>query len=255
MWLGRCWSRYGAPLSATGEHARRRLAIPTSIISTLPSCQHCFPEQLMLGLVPRGRHLIDDASASSKPFRRIQDKGNRLEGASRGTAEIALPTGHAAVDRNHFRPGEFMEGRVGRFFQSFGPHPAAAIMVVYSCSRSRLPPAISARVLRRRPAEQAHGGGSIAARSGLHAVLAWSLDTGVIVMVCSPSSSRRCRSSTWSARLTSKGPTRARSRSRASPGRCTSPRRRAPWKDRGALWGLRGVTNVLSDDRRPTGRV
>ena len=61
-----------------------------------------------------------------------------MDAASRGTAEIALAVMATTLSLVIiFLPVAFMEGRVGRFFHSFGITTAVAIMVSLVRSRSR----------------------------------------------------------------------------------------------------------------------
>jgi HAE1 family hydrophobic/amphiphilic exporter-1 len=166
------------------------LAIPTSIISTFSFMRYMgftLNNLTMLGLVLAVGIVIDDAVVVLENiFRRIQDEGESpMEAASRGTAEIALAVMATTLSLVIiFLPVAFMEGRVGRFFHSFGLTTAAAIMVSLVISFT-LTPALSGRVLRRRPAEQAHGG-RIYRRleRGYGRLLAWSLrHRWVIVLI------------------------------------------------------------------------
>ncbi|HWP65635.1 MAG TPA: efflux RND transporter permease subunit [Candidatus Limnocylindria bacterium] len=139
------------------------LAIPTSIVATF-TFMHAFGFTLnnltMLGLVLAVGIVIDDAVVVLENiFRRIQDEGESpMEAASRGTAEIALAVTATTLSLVIiFLPVAFMEGRVGRFFHSFGITTAVAILVSLFISFT-LTPALSARMLRRKDAGRAHGG-------------------------------------------------------------------------------------------------
>jgi HAE1 family hydrophobic/amphiphilic exporter-1 len=92
-------------------------------------------------------------------FRHIQDENAPpMKAASDGTAEIALAVLATTLSLVIiFLPVAFMAGRVGRFFHSFGITTAVAIMVSLLVSFT-LTPALSARMLRRRPDSSAHGG-------------------------------------------------------------------------------------------------
>src|SRR5262249_4022844 len=139
------------------------LAIPTSIIATFTFMRYMgftLNNLTMLGLVLAVGIVIDDAVVVLENiFRRIQDEGESpMEAASRGTAEIALAVLATTMSLVIiFLPVAFMEGRGGRFFHSFGLTTAIAIVVSLLISFT-LTPALSARVLRRRPPEEAHGG-------------------------------------------------------------------------------------------------
>jgi HAE1 family hydrophobic/amphiphilic exporter-1 len=138
------------------------LAIPTSIISTFTLMQafgFTLNNITMLALVLAVGIVIDDAVVVLENiFRRIQDEGESpMVAASRGTAEIALAVTATTLSLVIiFLPVAFMEGRVGRFFHSFGITTAVAIMVSLFVSFT-LTPALSARMLRRRPGGE-HGG-------------------------------------------------------------------------------------------------
>jgi HAE1 family hydrophobic/amphiphilic exporter-1 len=167
------------------------LAIPTSIVATFTFMRwfgFTLNNLTMLGLVLAVGIVIDDAVVVLENiFRRIQDEGESpMEAASRGTAEIALAVTATTLSLVIiFLPVAFMEGRVGRFFHSFGITTAAAIMVSLFISFT-LTPALSARMLRRKSTTRVHGGRIyrlIEARYGQ--LLAWSLRHRARVVVLS----------------------------------------------------------------------
>jgi HAE1 family hydrophobic/amphiphilic exporter-1 len=157
------------------------LAIPTSIISTFTFMRYMgftLNNLTMLGLVLAVGIVIDDAVVVLENiFRRIQDEDETpMVAASKGTSEIALAVMATTLSLVIiFLPVAFMEGRVGRFFHSFGLTTAVAIMVSLVISFT-LTPALSARALRRRPSEKAHGGRVYRRlEAGYGRLLAWSL--------------------------------------------------------------------------------
>jgi HAE1 family hydrophobic/amphiphilic exporter-1 len=156
------------------------LAIPTSIIAAF-TLMRAFGFTLnnltMLALVLAVGIVIDDAVVVLENiFRRIQDEGeDPVTAASRGTAEIALAVTATTLSLVIiFLPVAFMEGRVGRFFHSFGVTTAVAIMMSLFVSFT-LTPALSARMLRP-SAGGGHGGRlyRLLERS-YDAILRWSL--------------------------------------------------------------------------------
>jgi HAE1 family hydrophobic/amphiphilic exporter-1 len=167
------------------------LAIPTSIIATFTFMRwfdFTLNNLTMLGLVLAVGIVIDDAVVVlENVFRRIQDDGETpMEAASRGTAEIALAVTATTLSLVIiFLPVAFMEGRVGRFFHSFGITTAVAILVSLFISFT-LTPALSARMLRRKDSERAHGGRIyrlVETRYG--ELLAWSLRHRWLVVLLS----------------------------------------------------------------------
>jgi HAE1 family hydrophobic/amphiphilic exporter-1 len=132
--------------------------------------------------------VIDDAVVVlENVFRRIQDEGETpMEAASRGTAEIALAVMATTLSLVIiFLPVAFMEGRVGRFFHSFGITTAAAILVSLFISFT-LTPALTARMLRRKDERRAHGGRIYRmAERRYGALLAWSLRHRWVIVLLS----------------------------------------------------------------------
>jgi HAE1 family hydrophobic/amphiphilic exporter-1 len=166
------------------------LAIPTSIIATFTFMRFfgfTLNNLTMLGLVLAVGIVIDDAVVVlENVFRRIQEHGEEpMVAASRGTAEIALAVVATTLSLVIiFLPVAFMAGRVGRFFHSFGITTAVAIMVSLFVSFT-LTPALSARVLRRRPGGDEGGRLYRVLERGYRAVLRWSLAHRWAVVVTS----------------------------------------------------------------------
>src|SRR5262245_12450808 len=139
------------------------IAIPTSIVSTFTFMRYMgftLNNLTMLGLVLAVGIVIDDAVVVLENiFRHVEEEGEPpMSAASTATAEIALAVMATTLSLVIiFLPVAFMAGRVGRFFHSFGLTVAVAIMISLLISFT-LTPALSARVLRRLPPEQAHGG-------------------------------------------------------------------------------------------------
>lgn len=166
------------------------LAIPTSIVSTFTFMRYAgftMNNMTMLGLVLAIGIVIDDAVVVLENiFRHIQDEDRTpFEAAMEGTAEIALAVIATTISLVIiFLPVAFMSGRMGRFFHSFGLTTAAAILISLVVSFT-LTPALSARVLRKRPAEKVHGGRLYRLiERGYGGLLAWSLrHRWVIVLI------------------------------------------------------------------------
>jgi len=167
------------------------LAIPTSIVATFTFMDYfdfTLNNLTMLGLVLAVGIVIDDAVVVLENiFRRIQDEGETpMEAASRGTAEIALAVTATTLSLVIiFLPVAFMEGRIGRFFHSFGITTAVAILVSLFISFT-LTPALSARMLRRKDAARAHGGRVYRwIERQYRVLLAWSLRHRWLIVVLS----------------------------------------------------------------------
>ncbi len=166
------------------------LAIPISIIGTF-TLMRLFGFTLnnltMLALVLAVGIVIDDAVVVlENVFRRIQEEGESpMVAASRGTAEIALAVVATTLSLVIiFLPVAFMEGRLGRFFHSFGVTTAVAILVSLFVSFT-LTPALSARMLRRRP-HAAEGGRLYRALERAYGgILGWSLGHRWAIVVVS----------------------------------------------------------------------
>lgn len=165
------------------------LAIPTSIIATFIYMRwmgFTMNNLTMLGLVLAIGIVIDDAVVVLENiFRHIQEEGESpFEAASKGTAEIALAVIATTLSLVIiFLPVAFMSGRMGRFFHSFGLTTAAAILVSMVISFT-LTPALSARMLRKRPEHQAHGGRLYRLLERWYGgMLAWSLRHRWVIVV------------------------------------------------------------------------
>jgi HAE1 family hydrophobic/amphiphilic exporter-1 len=157
------------------------IAIPTSIIGTFTYMRWAgftLNNVTMLGLVLAVGIVIDDAVVVLENiFRHVEEKGTPpMRAASEGTAEIALAVMATTLSLVIiFLPVAFMEGRVGRFFHSFGLTVAVAIMISLLISFT-LTPALSARMLRPRRKDRAQGGRLYRAVEHQYGrVLAWSL--------------------------------------------------------------------------------
>jgi len=157
------------------------VAIPTSIISTFTFMRYMgftLNNLTMLALVLAVGIVIDDAVVVLENiFRHIEEEGQPpMRAASEATAEIALAVMATTLSLVIiFLPVAFMAGRVGRFFHSFGLTVAVAIMISLVISFT-LTPTLSARFLRRIPAEKAHGGRIYRAFEAIYGrLLAWSL--------------------------------------------------------------------------------
>lgn len=165
------------------------LAIPTSIIATFIYMRwmgFTMNNLTMLGLVLAIGIVIDDAVVVLENiFRHIQEEGESpFEAASKGTAEIALAVIATTLSLVIiFLPVAFMSGRMGRFFHSFGLTTAAAILVSMVISFT-LTPALSARMLRKRPEHLVHGGRLYRLLERWYGgMLAWSLRHRWVIVV------------------------------------------------------------------------
>ncbi|HXJ34147.1 MAG TPA: efflux RND transporter permease subunit [Candidatus Eisenbacteria bacterium] len=240
------------------------LAIPTSIISTFTFMRYMgftLNNLTMLGLVLAVGIVIDDAVVVLENiFRRIQDEGETPKvAASNGTAEIALAVLATTLSLVIiFLPVAFMEGRVGRFFHSFGLTTAVAILVSLVISFT-LTPALSARVLQRRPAEKAHGGRLYRRiESGYTRLLAWSLGhrwmvvVAAVVLVFTTVPLMKVVGKTF---LPQDDQSEFEISIRTPGGFTLAETSRVFDEIEHRLWGLRGVTNVLSTIGDQTGRV
>jgi HAE1 family hydrophobic/amphiphilic exporter-1 len=240
------------------------LAIPTSIVATFTFMRwmgFTLNNLTMLGLVLAVGIVIDDAVVVLENiFRRIQDEHESpMEAASHGTAEIALAVMATTLSLVIiFLPVAFMEGRVGRFFHSFGLTTAAAILVSLVISFT-LTPALSARVLRRRPPEQAHGGRLYRRLEAAYGrLLAWSLQHRGAVVAASLAvvlTSIPLFGMVGKTFLPQDDQSEFEIGIRAPGGFTLAETSRTMGEIEHRLWGLRGVTNVLSTIGDQTGRV
>src|SRR5262245_34740407 len=240
------------------------IAIPTSIVSTFTFMHYMgftLNNLTMLGLVLAVGIVIDDAVVVLENiFRRIQDEGETpMVAASNGTAEIALAVMATTLSLVIiFLPVAFMEGRVGRFFHSFGLTTAAAIMVSLVISFT-LTPALSARMLRRRPAEQAHGGRLYRRlERGYEGLLTWSLQPRWVIVLVALGvvlTSVPLFKMVGKTFLPQDDQSEFEIGIRAPGGFTLAETSRTMGEIENRLWGLRGVVNVLSTIGDTSGRV
>src|SRR5262245_6986086 len=240
------------------------LAIPTSIIATFTFMRYMgftLNNLTMLGLVLAVGIVIDDAVVVLENiFRRIQDEGESpMVAAGHGTAEIALAVMATTLSLVIiFLPVAFMEGRVGRFFHSFGLTTAAAIMVSLVISFT-LTPALSARVLKRRPAEQAHGGRLYRRlERGYEGLLTWSLQPRWVIVLVALGvvlTSVPLFKMVGKTFLPQDDQSEFEIGIRAPGGFTLAETSRTMGEIENRLWGLRGVVNVLSTIGDTSGRV
>jgi len=129
------------------------VAIPTSIIATFVLMRFLgftLNNITMLGLVIAVGIVIDDAIVVLENiFRHIEEKGEKPRvAASTATREIGLAVMATTLSLVViFLPIAFMQGRVGRFFSSYGSTAACAIMVSLFVSFT-LTPMLSSRFLK-----------------------------------------------------------------------------------------------------------
>lgn len=167
------------------------VAIPTSIIATFTLMRwlgFTINNITMLGLVLATGIVIDDAVVVLENiFRYAEEKGlPPREAAAAATKEISLAVMATTLSLVViFLPVAFMEGRVGRFFNSYGVTVACAIMVSLLVSFT-LTPMLCARFLKVSPR---HGGSSrqrtfyAAIDRGYGALLRWSLQHRWVIVV------------------------------------------------------------------------
>jgi len=172
------------------------VAIPASIIATftlLRVMNYTLNNFTMLGLVFAVGIVIDDAIVVLENIHRtMEEKGwSGVKAAMIATREIALAVLATTLSLVViFLPLAFMQGRVGRFFSSYGVTVAFAIMVSLFISFT-LTPMLASRFLRHSPDERArekkaHGGPLFRWLSGLYmAVLGWSLRHRWVVVLAS----------------------------------------------------------------------
>jgi HAE1 family hydrophobic/amphiphilic exporter-1 len=129
------------------------VAIPASIVSTFTFMRYMdftLNNITMLALVLAVGIVIDDAVVVLENiFRHVEEKGEPpMRAASTGTKEIALAVMAMTLSLLVlFVPLAFMEGRVGRFFSSFGTTVAFAVAISLLVSFT-LPPMLSSRFLK-----------------------------------------------------------------------------------------------------------
>jgi hydrophobic/amphiphilic exporter-1 (mainly G- bacteria), HAE1 family len=171
------------------------VAIPASIIATFALMRvmnFTLNNFTMLGLVFAVGIVIDDAIVVLENVHRtMEERGlGGIEAALIGTKEIAMAVLATTLSLVViFLPLAFMQGRVGRFFSSYGVTVAFAIMVSLFISFT-LTPMLASRFLRHTDDEKlrekkAHGGW-LMRWLGEHylRVLRWSLHHRWIVMIC-----------------------------------------------------------------------
>jgi HAE1 family hydrophobic/amphiphilic exporter-1 len=162
------------------------VAIPASLIATFTLMQamgYTLNNFTMLGMVFAVGIVIDDAIVVLENIHRtMEEKGwSAIKAAGYATREIALAVMATTLSLVViFLPLAFMQGRVGRFFSSYGVTVAFAIMVSLFVSFT-LTPMLASRFLRHTKDEglrekKAHGG-PLMVWLGAHylAVLRWSL--------------------------------------------------------------------------------
>src|ERR671926_309242 len=136
------------------------LAIPTSLVATfglMAAMGFTLNQITMLALTLMVGIVIDDAIVVLENiFRFIEEKGvPSFQAAIEGTKEIGLAVTATTLSLLAvFLPVGFMGGIVGRFMSSFGLTSAAAIAVSLIVSFT-LTPMLSARLIKRRQAQEA----------------------------------------------------------------------------------------------------
>lgn len=171
------------------------VAIPASIIATFALMRvlgYTLNNFTMLGLVFAVGIVIDDAIVVLENVHRTMEEKqlSGIEAAIIGTKEISLAVLATTLSLVViFLPLAFMQGRVGRFFSSYGVTVAFAIMVSLFVSFT-LTPMLASRFLRHTEDEKsrekkAHGGW-LMRWLGSHylRVLRWSLNHRWLVMLC-----------------------------------------------------------------------
>lgn len=162
------------------------IAIPASLIATftlLGAMGYTLNNFTMLGMVFAVGIVIDDAIVVLENIHRtMEEKGwSAIQAAGYATREIALAVMATTLSLVViFLPLAFMQGRIGRFFSSYGVTVAFAIMVSLFVSFT-LTPMLASRFLRhtrdeRLREKKAHGG-PLMRWLGTHylAVLGWGL--------------------------------------------------------------------------------
>jgi HAE1 family hydrophobic/amphiphilic exporter-1 len=170
------------------------VAIPASIVSTFALMRvmnFTLNNFTMLGLVFAVGIVIDDAIVVLENVHRtMEEKGmSGIQAAMLGTKEIALAVLATTLSLVViFLPLAFMQGRVGRFFSSYGITVAFAIMVSLFVSFT-LTPMLASRFLRHTDDEKQRRkkaeGGWLMRALGNHymRVLGWSLRHRWVVML------------------------------------------------------------------------
>jgi HAE1 family hydrophobic/amphiphilic exporter-1 len=156
------------------------VAIPTSIIATFTVMRwlnFTINNVTMLGLVLATGIVIDDAVVVLENiFRYMEEKGvSARQAASAATAEISLAVMATTLSLVViFLPVAFMEGQVGRFFNSYGITVAVSLIVSLIVSFT-LTPMLCARYLKLTPRTHATQRVHRAVDRAYGAVLRWSL--------------------------------------------------------------------------------
>ena len=170
------------------------VAIPASIIATFALMRvmnFTLNNFTMLGLVFAVGIVIDDAIVVLENIHRtMEERGmNSIDAALIGTKEIALAVLATTLSLVViFLPLAFMQGRVGRFFSSYGVTVAFAIMVSLFISFT-LTPMLASRFLRHTHDEKlrekkAHGGWLMHWLSDHYLrLLRWSMSNRWVVMI------------------------------------------------------------------------
>jgi HAE1 family hydrophobic/amphiphilic exporter-1 len=167
------------------------LAIPTSIVATftvMRGLDFTLNNVTMLALVLATGIVIDDAVVVLENiFRYMEEKGvSARQAASEATGEISLAVMATTLSLVViFLPVAFMEGQVGRFFNSYGVTVAVSIMVSLLVSFT-LTPMLCARYLRLSPRKHAAQQGIYGALDRAYgATLRWSLRHRFVIVLVS----------------------------------------------------------------------
>ncbi len=170
------------------------VAIPASLVSTftlMRAMGYTLNNFTMLGMVFAVGIVIDDAIVVLENIHRtMEEKGwDGVRAASYATREIALAVMATTLSLVViFLPLAFMQGRIGRFFSSYGVTVAFAIMVSLFISFT-LTPMLASRFLRHTQdlklrEKKAHGGPIMAwVASHYIGVLRWSLHHRWVVVL------------------------------------------------------------------------
>ena len=158
------------------------LAIPTSIVATFAFMDlmgYTMNNITMLGLILAVGIVIDDAVVVHENiFRHMEEYGRTaMEAAATATREIALAVVATTLSLLViFIPVAFMQGRVGRFFSSFGMVVGFSILMSM-CISFTMTPMLCSRFLKVEAGHKASKGGWIwrLVDGGYGANLAWSL--------------------------------------------------------------------------------
>ena len=169
------------------------VAIPTSIVATFALMRYMdftLNNSTMLGLVFAVGVVIDDAIVVLENIHRtMEERGwSGPQAASYATREIALAVLATTLSLVViFLPLAFMQGRIGKFFSSYGMTVAFAILVSLFVSFT-LTPMLASRFLRHTQDEnlrrkKAEGGALLRwIADRYHTVLAWSLRHRWVIM-------------------------------------------------------------------------